>query len=112
MLPEDFELDERSLPTKVQVDQDLADRLRDAQHAYDEVKEYLDALKDEIKHRYADYANVIAMVGREKIFTCVRRESMRLDRHQLKRDWPDIYAQYAKPYVTQYLTVARPKADS
>lgn len=101
--------DEAPAPTEIEIDQDLADRLRDAQRAYDEVKEYLDAIKDEVKHRFADYENVVAKIGDEKIFTCVRRENVQLDRKALRRDFPDIYRQYAKTYATQYLTVARPK---
>lgn len=104
-----YDEDEGPAPTEIQVDEDLATRLRDAQRAFDEVKEYLEDLKAEVKRAYADHDNVVGLVGREKIFTCVRRETTRLDRHRLRRDFPDIYAQYAKASVTQYLTVTKPK---
>lgn len=97
---------------KVEIDAELADRLRDAQHAYDEVKEYLDAIKDEIKARYGGAEGVQGVCGDEQIFTCVRRSSTRLNQARLKREWPDIYAQYAKTTETVYLTINRPRAES
>lgn len=97
---------------EIEIDADLADRLRDAQQAYDEVKEYLDGLKDQVKARYAERDKFIGTHGGQKVFTFDRRESTRLDRHRLKRDWPDIYNQYTKTVEALYVTVARPKADS
>lgn len=107
--PDAYDEDEGPAPTEIQVDEDLATRLRDAQRAFDEVKEYLEDLKDDVKRAYADHDNVVGLVGREKIFTCVRRETVRIDSTRLKRDFPDIHASYAKAHVSQYLTVTRPK---
>jgi hypothetical protein len=99
-------------PTVIDIDEELANRLRDAQQAYDEVAEYLTAIKDEVKHRFADYENVKAVCGDEEIFTCVRRTSIKLDSNRLKREYPEIWSQYAKSSTATFLSIKRLKADS
>lgn len=98
--------------TVIDVDAELANRLRDAQQAYDEVAEYLDSIKDEIKHRYADYENVRGVCGDEEIFTCVRRESTRLNSSRFKQDWPDLWQQYSTTSTSTFLSIKREKATS
>lgn len=97
---------------EVEIDADLANRLRDAQQAFDEVKDYLDGLKDEIKAKYADRDRFYGTHAGEQVFSYSRRESTRLDRHRLKREWPDIYAQYTKTTSAVYVAITRPKAAS
>lgn len=97
--------------TEIEVDAELADRLRDAQQAYDEVREYLEDIKDQIKARYTNLGEGIRGVhAGEEIFTCVRRTSTRLNSAKLKRDYPDIWSAYAKTDSTVYMSIKRPKA--
>lgn len=99
--------------TEIPVDAELADRLRDAQQAYDEVKEYLESIKDEIKARYADApAGIRGVHNGETVFTCVKRESTRINSTKLKRDYPEVWHAYAKTSTSQYLTIARLGAAS
>lgn len=100
--------------TDVEVDAELADRLRDAQQAFDEVREYLEGIKDEVKARYSGSTGVRGVHAGEEIFTCVRRESTRLNSARLKREYPDIWSQYAKTGSTVYMRirVTRPEASA
>lgn len=95
---------------EIEIDAELADRLRDAQQAYDEVYAYLESVKDEIKSRYADVEGVRGVHNGETIFTCVRRASTRLSGSRLKRDYPSIWDAYAETKSTVYMTITRPKA--
>lgn len=96
----------------VEVDATLADRLRDAQQAYDEVKAYLDDIKDEVKAQFAGHDAVRGVHNGETVFTCVRRSTTRFNSTKLKREYPSIWEQYAKTTSSVYMTVARPKAAS
>lgn len=103
---DDIEVDD------VEIDAALADRLRDAQQAYDEVKEYLDGIKDEIKAQYAGREGIRGIHNGEQIFICVRRATTRLNSAKLKREYPSIWQQYAKTTTSVYMTIARLKAAS
>lgn len=92
---------------EIEIDADLAGRLRDAQQAYDEVREYLEALKDEIKARYADHERLVATHAGEQIFVYSRYETTRINSSRLKRDWPDIYNQYLVTSTSQRVSVVR-----
>ena len=100
-------------PVEVEIDAEFAERLRDAQQAYDEVREYLENLKDEAKARYGvDHDKVVGTFAGEKVFDCVRRSTTRINSSRLKRDYPSIWDAYSVTKTTSYLTVARPKAAS
>lgn len=96
--------------TDIEIDAELADRLHDAQQAFDEVREYLEALKDEVKARYSGNQGVRGVHNGAEVFTCVRRESTRLNSAKLKREYPDIWSQYAKTSSTVYMTIKRPES--
>lgn len=96
----------------VEIDAALADRLRDAQQAYDEVKEYLDDIKDEIKAQYSGREAIRGVHNGEQIFVCARRDTTRLNSAKLKREYPSIWQQYAKTTTSVYMTIARLKASS
>lgn len=103
---DDIEVDD------VEIDATLADRLRDAQQAYDEVKEYLDGIKDEVKAQFSNHDAVRGIHNGEQIFVCARRATTRLNSAKLKREYPSVWEQYAKTSTSVYMTIARPKSSS
>lgn len=105
------EIDELEL-IKIEIDEQLMWQLRDAQRAFDEVKEHLENIKDEIKKQYRDHGHVIGICNGEKVFTCAWRETNRIDSVRLKSDYPEIWHHYSVTKRSQYLSPARPKAES
>jgi len=97
---------------EVEIDPTLAQRLLDAQHAFDDVKDHLDSLKKAAKLLYPEYDDFAATCNGEKIFTCITRERQTIDSTRLKHDFPDIWQQYSKLSATRYVYVARLKAES
>lgn len=108
----DTDTDNESELEPIEIAATLVDRLREAQQAYDEVKAYLDSVKDEVKAQYADHEGVRGVHNGETVFICVRRDTTRLNSAKLKREYPSIWQQYAKTTNSIYMTIARPKAGS
>lgn len=96
---------------EVEVEATFAERLRDAQQAYDEVSEYLEGLKDELKAQFKG-KKVTGVHDGVKIFTHATYETSRIDSKRLKSEWPDIYAQYTRTVESQRVSIIRPKAGS
>lgn len=94
-------------PLREEIDQEFADKLRDAQNAYDECKAYLDDLKDELKKQYIGIPKVVGTVGGNEVFTYTTYSSTRINSARLKREYPDIFAQFAKELTHQRVAVRR-----
>lgn len=108
----DVDVDDVKTATEFELDQELAYKLLDAQQAYDEVRQYLDEVKAEVKQRCQRYDKATGTFDGEKIFDYTKREVTHIDSRRLKRDWPDIWRAYGTTKTTGYLTVTRPKAES
>lgn len=108
----DTDEDTPGLVAKVDIEPSLADRLRDAQQAYDEVSAYLDDLKDELRQQLKEQQvpgrrRVDGVSNGDVVFTYVRRSARRLNGARLKRDYPSIWDAYASEQATWYLTISR-----
>lgn len=106
------DLDDEDVDTvTVDLAPDLAQRLVEAKEALDEVKEYYEGLRQEVLtvlQGQGERVHGVAFGG--TVCTYSRYHTSRLNGRKLKREFPDIYAQYVSQSSHDRLTF--PKAVS
>lgn len=91
-------MDDADNPVVVQVDGDLYARYIEAKQAYDEVRDYLEGLKEQLREQLAAVGgNAQGHVGDAPICAYRRVTANRFNIGRFRKEFPDVYNQYTRP---------------